>query len=116
MPEPSRALTMNAVAHPFHPSAATGALTIQGLSKQYPLKGKPVSVLENIDLDIRPGEFVSILGASGCGKSTLLRLRSGVSSALIKTIKARFCWTGDPCAGRAWSAASCSRTIACFPG
>lgn len=69
---------MNAVAHPFHPSAATGALTIQGLSKQYPLKGKPVSVLENIDLDIRPGEFVSILGASGCGKSTLLRLVVGL--------------------------------------
>ncbi|MBI6939758.1 ABC transporter ATP-binding protein [Pseudomonas putida] len=69
---------MNALAHSLHTSAATGALTVRGLRKQYPLKGKPVPVLENIDLDIRPGEFVSILGASGCGKSTLLRLIVGL--------------------------------------
>ncbi|MGE8389390.1 MAG: ABC transporter ATP-binding protein [Pseudomonas sp.] len=69
---------MNAIAHTLPTSASTGALTIRGLSKAYPLKGKPVPVLEGIDLDIRPGEFVSILGASGCGKSTLLRLIVGL--------------------------------------
>ena len=37
-------------------------------------------VLEDIDLDIRPGEFVSIVGASGCGKSTLLRLIAGLDA------------------------------------
>lgn len=69
---------MNAIAPKLDPSTATGALSIRGLSKSYPLKGQQVPVLEGIDLDIRPGEFVSILGASGCGKSTLLRLVVGL--------------------------------------
>ena len=69
---------MNAIAPKLHPSTATGALSLRGLSKCYPLKGQQVPVLEGIDLDINPGEFVSILGASGCGKSTLLRLVVGL--------------------------------------
>ncbi|MFH5776486.1 ABC transporter ATP-binding protein [Paracoccus broussonetiae] len=35
-------------------------------------------VLNNLDLEVRPGEFVSIVGKSGCGKSTLLRLIAGL--------------------------------------
>jgi sulfonate transport system ATP-binding protein len=35
-------------------------------------------VLSNFDLDVRPGEFLSIVGKSGCGKSTLLRLIAGL--------------------------------------
>lgn len=57
-----------------------GALTISGLSKSFAIDGKPLSVLEGIDLAIRPGEFVSIVGASGCGKSTLLRLIVGLDT------------------------------------
>lgn len=36
--------------------------------------GQTVSALQNISLDIYPGEFLSIIGPSGCGKSTLLRI------------------------------------------
>jgi len=36
--------------------------------------------LSGLDLDIRPGEFVSLLGPSGCGKSTALRVMAGLSA------------------------------------
>ena len=58
--------------------ALSGALTISGLYKSYPIGGEPRPVLDGIDLAVRPGEFVSIVGASGCGKSTLLRLIVGL--------------------------------------
>ncbi|WP_460415851.1 ABC transporter ATP-binding protein [Pseudomonas sp. microsymbiont 2] len=69
---------MNAIAHTLPTPVQTGALSIRNLSKAYPLEGRPAPVLQGIDLDIQPGEFVSILGASGCGKSTLLRLIVGL--------------------------------------
>ena len=37
-------------------------------------------VLRNLDLEIKPGEFISIIGPSGCGKSTLLRMLAGLTT------------------------------------
>src|SRR5262249_4537478 len=51
--------------------------------------------LAGLDLDGRPGEFVSLLGPSGCGKSTALRLIAGLSEPTAGTIA----WGGNRSAG-----------------
>jgi NitT/TauT family transport system ATP-binding protein len=56
-------------------SAAERAVSVRGVEKTFRTgKGNTVHALEGIDLDVAPGEFVSLIGPSGCGKSTLMRL------------------------------------------
>ncbi len=56
------------------------ALEISHLNKKFEVDGEVVQALEDINLTINKGEFVSIVGASGCGKSTLLRIIGGLES------------------------------------
>ena len=49
-------------------------ISIRGLEKSYPQGGGRTYVLRNVNLDVQPGEFVSIMGPSGAGKSTLLHI------------------------------------------
>lgn len=54
---------------------STTDIQIRDVSMTYTGKnGEPIAALQNINLDIREGEFISLLGPSGCGKTTLLRL------------------------------------------
>ncbi len=54
-------------------------IAARGLKKTYvDGDGTPVRVLEGVDLDITPGEFVAVVGPSGSGKSTLLHVLGGL--------------------------------------
>ncbi|HVM23878.1 MAG TPA: ABC transporter ATP-binding protein [Candidatus Limnocylindrales bacterium] len=57
------------------PGTTASVVRISGVDKQFTAGGRVVTTaLSGIDLEIRRGEFVSLIGPSGCGKSTLLRL------------------------------------------
>ena len=53
-------------------------LELQNISKKYQQKNGETLALKDINLNVKKGEFVSIIGPSGCGKSTLLSIISGL--------------------------------------
>ncbi len=55
-------------------AAATTLLGVRGLAKSFPTAGGVVEVLRGIDIDIRSGERVAVVGASGAGKTTLMHI------------------------------------------
>jgi len=81
----------DAPAHHFAPAANAGAgarIEVRGVSHWFAQRNaaaagaqEKLQVIEDLDLDIAPGEFVALLGPSGCGKSTLLRLVAGLEPA-----------------------------------
>jgi bicarbonate transport system ATP-binding protein len=52
-------------------------LSIENVSKVYPTKNGPFTVLDGVNLRVEEGEFICVIGHSGCGKSTLLNMVSG---------------------------------------
>lgn len=69
-------------------SASTASdLVIEQLNKTYQAAHGDVAALQEIELHIREGEFVSIVGSSGCGKSTLLRIIAGLENGYSGSVK-----------------------------
>ena len=58
-------------------AATTAALEVRGVSKRFDTSRHDTLALSDINLSVRPGEFVCLLGPSGCGKSTLLNVIAG---------------------------------------
>ena len=69
----------------FNIEMQTPSLQIHGLGKTYPGR-KPYTALEQVNLEIHTGEFVSLIGHSGCGKSTLLSIIAGLELPTSGTV------------------------------
>jgi NitT/TauT family transport system ATP-binding protein len=73
-----------ATAGPESPPAAgrPPALAAQGVYKIFVpgggSKARPMTALRDVNLDVRPGEFLTLIGPSGCGKSTVLNMFAGL--------------------------------------
>jgi spermidine/putrescine transport system ATP-binding protein len=58
-------------------NAALPAIELSGVVKEFHARGEVITAVAGIDLDIREGEFFSLLGPSGCGKTTTMRMVAG---------------------------------------
>ena len=86
-------------------SSRTPLVALRGVGKSFP---NGTVALKGFDLDVRDGEFVSLLGPSGCGKSTALRIIAGLSEPSEGAVE----WHVPRSARRTAKAgsASCSRS------
>jgi NitT/TauT family transport system ATP-binding protein len=72
---------------------ASSIVSLRGVAKIFP---NGILALDGLDLDVRPGEFLSLLGPSGCGKSTALRIIAGLSEPSAGAVE----WQDTAPAGR----------------
>lgn len=72
-------------------------INLTGISKVYQTKEIETTALENVNLEVEKGEFVSVMGPSGCGKSTLLNIIGLLDTPTAGTVEL----LGETCAG--WS-------------
>jgi NitT/TauT family transport system ATP-binding protein len=62
------------------PARQAPKLLVENICKSYPIRDhQQLTVLQNINLEIFPREFICLVGASGCGKSTLLNIIAGLT-------------------------------------
>ena len=70
----------------------THPISIQHVTLRFAAKPQPLTVLDDVSLQLDPGEFVVLLGPSGCGKSTILNLAAG----FIKPLGGKVLHNGKP--------------------
>src|SRR6202047_2941638 len=87
-------------------------LDVQGCCKSFrKADGDELVVLENVNLTLRPGEIVGLLGRSGSGKSTLLRAIAGLDEPSVGVVN----YLGHPVKGPAAGIAMVFQSFALFP-
>ncbi|OKH13151.1 ABC transporter ATP-binding protein [[Limnothrix rosea] IAM M-220] len=64
----------------------TAFLELKDITKVYPTKKGPLTVLDGVNLTVNEGEFICIIGHSGCGKSTMLNMVSGFNQPTSGTV------------------------------
>jgi iron(III) transport system ATP-binding protein len=64
-----------------------GRLELDGLTKTFASASGEVTAVDDVTLDVRPGEFITLLGPSGCGKTTTLRIVAGFETATAGHIR-----------------------------
>lgn len=90
----------------------TPLIDMRGICRSFPKgSGEELLVLEKVDLTIRPGEIVGLLGRSGSGKSTLLRIIAGLMPPTFGEAKCR----GEIIAGPPRGVAMVFQSFALFP-
>ena len=77
------------------PTDAPVRVSFRDVSVAFPTAQGPMQVLDGVSLDIRQGEFVSVLGPSGCGKTTLMNILGG----FVQPTAGQVLLDGQPVAG-----------------
>jgi NitT/TauT family transport system ATP-binding protein len=97
---------------PAAPSAGPPLISVRSLSKSFSGPGgRPLPVLDDINLDVAEGEFVALLGRSGSGKSTLLRCIAGLLAPTSGEVQFR----GKPLTGTNRETSMVFQTFALMP-
>ncbi|MBV8628310.1 MAG: ABC transporter ATP-binding protein, partial [Paraburkholderia sp.] len=96
---------------PVRPTPGQEVLAVKHVSRGFAKKEDERLVLDDVNLSLREGEIVGLLGRSGSGKSTLLRIISG----LIEPSEGEVNWLGKPLEGPAEGVSMVFQTFALFP-
>ncbi|WP_233871147.1 ABC transporter ATP-binding protein [Paraburkholderia adhaesiva] len=96
---------------PTRPTRGAEVLSVRNVSRGFAKTDDERLVLDDVNLSLREGEIVGLLGRSGSGKSTLLRIISG----LIEPTGGEVDWLGKPLEGPAEGVAMVFQTFALFP-
>ena len=88
-------LVVNAAVRRAVPGSAASLLSVERLRVDFPTPtGKPRHVLKGIDLDVKPGEILGLVGESGAGKTTLARSMLGLPPVPARIVEGRVVFEG----------------------